>query len=161
MKWGGRLQTHSQWDNNSESGFDSQMIVLKGARRRIEPRHMQTSDSHAILKLFLYPSGNMIFLHPHPHNSSWNTGQPCNCSVNLSCRATPLIPILQFFNHRQILFKAEMIHHEAEFTITIWWKQELKKPVVMLFSLSDRLPCNSFDCSYNLLPTSSFISPQQ
>lgn len=113
MNWGGRLQAHSQWDNNSESGFDSQMKVLKTATRRIKPRRTQ----HLILTLywssFLSPPGNMIFLR-HPQ-SSWNTGQPCDCSVNLSRRATPLFPIPQLFNRRQILFKAEMIHHAAEF----------------------------------------------
>lgn len=114
MNWGGRLQAHSQWDNNSESGFDSQMKVLKTATRTIIATSYATSDSHAILKFFLVSSRKYDFFLRHPQ-SSWNTGQPCDCSVNLSRRATPLFPIPQLFNRRQILFKAEMIHHAAEF----------------------------------------------
>lgn len=117
MNWGGRLQAHSQWDNNGESGFDSQMKVLKRVTRRIEPRRTQRLILTLPLKLLLCPSGNMIFLFSPPLQSVWNTGQPRDCSVNLSCRATPLFPILQLFTRRQILSKAEMIHHAAEFAI--------------------------------------------
>lgn len=67
---GGRLQAHSQWDNNSEPGFDSQMKVFKRVTRGIEPHRTQ----HLILtlrqKLFLCPFGNMIFLCPQ---SIWNS----------------------------------------------------------------------------------------
>lgn len=47
-------------------------------------------------------------------------------------------------------------------TIAIRWERWLKKPVVMLFSLSDRLTCNSSDRSHHFLPVSPlFFSPQQ
>ena len=111
MDWGGRLQAHSHWDNNNKSGFDSQMKVLKRMMWRIEPRQTQHLTLMLQPKLFFFSlslfsdslcsSGNMIFSCPQ---SVWNTGQPCNCSVNLSCRATPLFPILQalLFTRHQI-----------------------------------------------------------
>lgn len=163
MNWGGRLQAHSQWDNNSESGFDSQMIVLKGGRGA-EQSHV--IRKHLILTLcwssFSYPLEIWFsFTPPSNPNPVEIAVSLCDCSVNLSRRATPLFPTLRFFNRCQILFKAEMIHHAAEFTIAMRWEQGLTKPAVMLFSPSDRLPCSSLDCSYNLLLISSFRSPEQ
>ncbi len=58
-----------------------------------------------------------------------------NCNVPKLQSHTTLISF-SFFAHRQILFKAEMIHHAAEFIINIRWEQWLKKAAHSLCLIS-------------------------
>ena len=107
MNWGGRLQAHSQWDNNGESWLwlSNESPQEGDAENGVTPHTHATSDSHA--SSFCVPLEISFSLCPRIH---------LKIPVSLSRRATPLF---SYPSALQILFKAEMIHRAAEFAINI------------------------------------------